>query len=185
MTDSAILGVLIAAAAGLAAGLAWAAGRRRLHDHTRPGFRSSPHYIEGLHFLAIGQLEGASRELGKVLRDHPDAVEVLQVQSDLFREVGKVERVIEIHRALLTRTDLTRAERTHVLASLGTDYRKAGFLDRAAQTYLEALAADTDNLHASAGRQIVCAEQRQWREAYALFFFNDTATTEIDALSLH
>ncbi len=42
-----------------------------------------------------------------------------------------MERAIEMHRALLARTDLTRAERAHALASLGTDYRRAGFLDRA------------------------------------------------------
>ncbi len=166
MSDTGLLALAIAAMAGLLAGRAWAASRRRAEQRQRPGFRASIHYTEGLHWLAAGQLDGAIRELGKVLRDHPDAIEVQQVLSHLYREVGKVERAIEIHRALLARQDLTRAERTHALASLGTDYRKAGLLDRAAKAYAEALAVDPRNLHALTGQQKLHEEQRQWREAY-------------------
>jgi lipopolysaccharide biosynthesis regulator YciM len=168
MTDTALLAVLVAVTAGALAGGAWAAGRRKSGERQRPGFRSSPHYTEGLHCLATGQLESAIHELGKVLRDHPGAVEVQQVLSHLYREVGKVERAIEIHRALIARKDLTRAERAHALASLGTDYRKAGFLDRAAWAYAEALDVDPKNLHALVGQQKLAEEQRQWREAYEI-----------------
>jgi lipopolysaccharide biosynthesis regulator YciM len=168
MTDTAMLAVLVAAGAGLLAGRAWANARRGASWQRRPGFRSSAHYTEGLRCLANGQLEAAVRELGKVLRDHPDAVEVQQVLSELYREIGKVERAIEIHRSLLARTDLSRTERTSALASLGTDYRKAGFLDRAAQAYAEALLVDPKNLHALSGQQKLHEEQRQWREAYEL-----------------
>jgi lipopolysaccharide biosynthesis regulator YciM len=166
MTDTGLVAVAIAAAAGLLAGRAWAASRRRAEQRLRPGFRASPHYTEALHWLAAGQLDGAIREFGRVLREHKDAVEVQQVQSHLFREVGKVERAIEMHRALVARSDLTRAERAYALASLGTDYRKAGFLDRAAQAYADALAVDPRNLHALTGQQKLFEEQRQWREAY-------------------
>ena len=166
MTDTALLAVLVAGLAGLFAGAAFTASRRRAGERARPTFRSSPHYTEGLHCLATGQLGTAIHELGKVLRDHADAVEVQQVLSHLHREVGQVERAIEIHRALLDRKDLTRAERAHTLASLGTDFRKAGFLDRAAAAYDEALDVDPRNLHALAGQQKLHEEQRHWREAY-------------------
>ncbi len=166
MADTAVLAVLIAAGAGVLAGRAWAASRRRAQERYRPSFRSSPHYTEGLHCLATGQFEAAIHELTKVLRDHPEAVEVQQVLSHLYREVGKVERAIEMHRTLLARTDLTRAERTHTLANLGTDYRRAGFLDRAGQAYAQALEVDPKNLHALAGRQKLFEEQRLWQDAY-------------------
>jgi lipopolysaccharide biosynthesis regulator YciM len=166
MSDTALVAVLLAAVAGLLAGGAFTAGRHKARERSRPAFRSSPHYTEGLHGLATGQLDAAVRELEKVLRDHPDAVEVQQVVSHLYREVGRVERAIEIHRELLARTDLTRAERVHALASLGTDYRKAGLLDRAASAYQEALDIDPRNLHALAGKQKLLEEQRLWRDAY-------------------
>ncbi|HEX9187712.1 MAG TPA: hypothetical protein VGB87_11595, partial [Vicinamibacteria bacterium] len=168
MTDTAVVAVVVAALGGLLAGAAFAASRRPGGGRGRPGFRSSPHYTEGLHCLATGQLETAIHELEKVLRDHKDALEVQQVLSHLYREVGQVERAIAIHRGLLARGDLTRAERAHTLASLGTDYRKAGFLDRAGATYAEALAVDPRNLHALAGQQKLHEEQRQWREAHAI-----------------
>ena len=168
MTDTGLLAVLVATAAGALAGGAWAAGRRKAGERQRPAFRSSPHYTEGLHCLATGQLETAIHELGKVLREHADAVEVQQVLSHLYREVGQVERAIEIHRELLARRDLTRAERAYAQASLGTDYRKAGFLDRAAQAYALALDVDPRNLHALTGQQKLHEEQRQWREAYEI-----------------
>ena len=166
MSDTALLAVLVAAVGGVLAGLAWGAGRGREERRRRPGFRSSPHYSEGLHALATGQLELAVHELDKVLREHPDGVEVQQVLGHLYREVGRTERAIEIHRALIARRDLTRAERAYALASHGTDYRKAGFLDRAAEAYKEALEVEPRNLHALAGQQKLHEDQRQWREAF-------------------
>ena len=151
MTETALAGVVVAALAGLFAGRAWAVARRGAES--RPGFRSSPHYTEALHGLATGQTESAIREMAKVLREHPDSVEVQQVLALLYREVGQVERAIDMHRGLLARPDVTRTERAHALASLGTDYRKAGLLDRAAAAYGEALDVDPRNVHALAGQQ--------------------------------
>lgn len=165
MSDTALVAVLVGTVAGLLAGLAWAAARAREGGQRRAAFRASPHYSEGLHALATGQLELAIHELDKVRREHPDSVEVLQVLSHLFREVGRTERAIEIHRALIARRDLTRAERAYAHASLGTDYRKAGLLDRAAEAYFEALALEPRNLHALTGLQKLQEDQRQWKEA--------------------
>src|SRR5262244_2691873 len=105
MPETALLAILLAGIGGVLAGRAWAAARRRGDLRDRPGFRMSPHYTQGLHYLASGQLE----------------------------------RAIHVHQSLLARSDLSRAERAHALSSLGTDFRRAGFLDRAARTYAEAL----------------------------------------------
>ena len=101
MTDTALLAVLLAAIAGLVAGRAWAAALRRGEEKDRAAFRASPHYIQGLHYLAAGQLELAISELGKVARDEPDAVEVSHVLGNLLRESGQAERAIQVHQSLL------------------------------------------------------------------------------------
>ncbi len=168
MTDTALLAIFLAGIAGLLAGRAWAAAQRRRELQDRPAFRTSVHYTEGLHCLASGQLELAISELSKVTREEPDAVEVLLVLSDLLREAGQAERAIQMHQALLARGNLTRAERAQTLASLGTDFRKAGFLDRAARTFEEALQVDPGNIHALIGQQKLHEEQRHWREAYEI-----------------
>jgi lipopolysaccharide biosynthesis regulator YciM len=167
MSDTALLAVLLAGIAGLLAGRAWAAALRQ-GERDRAGYRASPHYAQGLHYLAGGHTELAVSELGKVVRDDPDAVEVLQVLGSLLREIGQVERAIQTHQALLARRDLTRAERAQALAGLGADFRRAGFLDRASRTFDEALAADPRNIQALIELQKLQEEQRQWTEAYRL-----------------
>jgi lipopolysaccharide biosynthesis regulator YciM len=168
LTDTALLAVLLAAIAGLLAGRAWASALRRGEERDRAAFRASPHYIQGLHYLAAGQLELAISELSKVARDEPDAVEVAHVLGNLLRESGQVERAIQVHQGILARHDLARPERAHVLASLGTDFRKAGFLDRATRTFQEALGVDPRNIHALVGMQKLHEDQREWREAYEM-----------------
>ena len=160
-----MVAVAVAALAGLLAGRAWT---RALRRGPRGGnaFRASAHFSQGLNYLAAGQPDLAITELYKVAREDEDAVEVRQVLSHLLREAGQVEKAIQLHQSLLARPDLTRAERAYTLAGLGTDFRKAGFLDRAARVYQEALEIDPNNLHALSGQQKLYEEQRQWREAY-------------------
>jgi lipopolysaccharide biosynthesis regulator YciM len=148
------------------AGRAWAAALRRGDLRERAGYRASPHYTQGLHYLAASQLELAISELRKVAREDPEAIEVSLVLGNLFRQAGQVERAIQTHQALLGRADITRAERAHTLACLATDFRAAGFLDRATRTYAEVLEVDAKNLHALVGRQKLHEDQRQWKEAY-------------------
>jgi lipopolysaccharide assembly protein B len=167
MSDTALLAVVLAGIAGLLAGRAWAAALRQ-GERERAGYRASPHYAQGLQYLAAGHTELAVSELTKVAREDPDAVEVLQVLGSLLREIGQVERAIQTHQSLLARRDLSRGERAQALASLGADFRKAGFLDRASRTFDEALAADPRNIQALIELQKVQEEQRQWSEAYRL-----------------
>lgn len=166
MSDTAILAVLLAGVAGILAGRAWAAARRRGGASGRPSFRTSAHYTQGLHYLTAGRLELAVSELTKVIREDPEAIEVLQVLGTLLCETGQVERAIEVHQGLLARSDLTRAERAHATVALGTDFRRAGFLDRATSSIEEVLDGDPRNIHALLEMQRLYEEQRRWREAY-------------------
>jgi lipopolysaccharide assembly protein B len=165
LTDAAVVAVAVAALAGLLAGRAWTRALRR-GPRGGDAFRASAHFSQGLNYLAAGQPDLAITELYKVAREDENAVEVRQVLSHLLREAGQVEKAIQLHQSLLARPDLTRAERAYTLAGLGTDFRKAGFLDRATRVYQEALEIDPNNLHALAGQQKLYEEQRQWRDAY-------------------
>jgi lipopolysaccharide biosynthesis regulator YciM len=168
LTDTALLATLLATIAGLVAGRAWSSALRRTSLSGRGSFRTPPHYLQGLHYLTSGQLELAASELAKVSRDEPDALEVQLVLGNLLRESGQVERAIQVHQRLLRRGDLTRGERAHVLACLGLDLRKSGFIDRATATFEDVLELDTRNIHALVGLQKLHEEQRQWRQAYEL-----------------
>jgi lipopolysaccharide biosynthesis regulator YciM len=165
MNDTALLGVLVAGIAGLLAGRIWASSQRG-DSRDRPAFRSSPHYLQGLHYLASGQIELAISELTKVAKADPSALEVQLVLGNLLREAGQVEKSIQVHQGLLARNDLTRSERIHALACVGMDHRKAGFLDRATATFQDVLEMDGRNIHALSGLQKLYEEQREWRNAY-------------------
>jgi lipopolysaccharide biosynthesis regulator YciM len=165
LTDTAVVAVAVAALAGLLAGRAWTRALRR-GPRGGDAFRASAHFSQGLNYLAAGRPDLAITELNKVAKEDEDAVEVRQVLSHLLREAGQVEKAIQLHQRLLARPDLTRAERAYTLAGLGTDFRKAGFLDRASRVYQEALEIEPNNLHALSGQQRLYEEQRQWRDAY-------------------
>jgi lipopolysaccharide biosynthesis regulator YciM len=168
MTDTALLAVLLAAVAGLLAGRAATRALRIAGRSGQSGFRTSPHYTQGLHYLASGQVDLAATELAKASRSEPDALEIQLVLGNLLRESGQVERAIQIHQGLLGRPDLSRAERAHFLVCLGLDLRKAGFIDRATQTFEDVLEIDPKNIHALIGLEKLHEEQRQWRQAYDL-----------------
>ena len=139
MTDTALLAVVLAAAAGLLAGRVWAAASRRSGPGEPLGVRASHHFVLALHHLAAGHTELARGELSKAHRENRDSMEVALVLGDLLRATGRVQRAIALHQELLERVDLGRPERAHVLACLGMDFLSARFLDRATTTFQQVL----------------------------------------------
>jgi len=165
VTETALVAVVLAAAAGLAAGRAWAAARRR-DDLPATAFRMSPHYVQGLQYLAAGEKDLAASELEKVAREEPRAFDVQLVLGHLLREAGQVEKAMQVHQGLLARPDLGRAQRAQAQVALGRDQRAAGFIDRASSTFEAVLAAEPRDLQALEGLQKIHEDQRRWREAY-------------------
>ncbi len=166
MTDTALVAVVLAALAGLLAGRAWASAVRRGGVGDRLGVRASVHFVQGLHYLALGQTGLAVRSLLKVRRENPDSVEVALVLGNLLREDGQVERAIKVHQELLDRIDLTRSERVQGLASLGLDFLKAGFIDRATRAFEDVLDLDPKNVHGLTGLAKIQEDERHWSDAY-------------------
>jgi lipopolysaccharide biosynthesis regulator YciM len=165
VSETALAAVAVAAIAGLLAGRAWSAASAH-EARRRSSLRSSPHYAQGVLALALGRVDLARSELGKAAREEPEAVDVTLVLGTLLRETGHVERAVQLHQRLLARPDLTRAERGQALLALGTDFRKAGFLDRASSSFEEVLALDPGNVHALTEVVKLHEEQRHWQQAY-------------------
>lgn len=161
-SDTSLLAVALAAAAGVLAGRAWAAARHP--GGGRGSSRTSPHYAQALHYLTAGRREQAISELQKVPHASAHDVDVGVVLGNLLREAGQVERAVQVHQELLSH-DLSRGERSLALVCLGADFQKAGFLDRAMETFRDVLELDPGNIHALSGIQRLHEEQRQWRDA--------------------
>ena len=127
---------LLALLIGIFSGRAWE--RYKLRDGRwldRRRLRDTPHYMLGLHYLVTGRIDDAIEELTRAATNEPDAIEVQMILGNLFREKGQVTRAINTHQALLQRPGLRPIEHAHILLCLGIDFRRGGFVDRAAEAF--------------------------------------------------
>src|SRR4029434_86650 len=166
MNDYALLAVLLALLLGLVVGKAWE--RYKLRDGRwidRRRLRETPHYMLGLNFLVDNQIDQAIDELTQATSTDTDALEIQMILGNLYRQKGQVGRAINVHQALLQRTDLRTLEHAYVLLCLGLDYRHGGFVDRALELCQEVVRLDRRNRYAFVNLQKLHEDQHQWAEA--------------------
>lgn len=157
-----LLGLLF----GIAAGKAHE--RYKLRDGRwidRRRLGGSHHYILGLNFLVSNQVDVAIDELVKAAADS-DGLEIHLILGNLYREKGQVSRAITLHQGLLQRPRLSKLQHAYVLLCLGLDYMRAGFVDRALETFTEVLRLDPANRYALMHLEKLHADQHQWQQAY-------------------
>jgi lipopolysaccharide biosynthesis regulator YciM len=161
-----LLAVLVALLVGLTVGKAWE--RYKLRDGRwidRRRLRETPHYMLGLNFLVDNQVDQAIDELTQATSTDTDALEIQMILGNLYRQKGQVGRAINVHQALLQRTDLRTLEHAYVLLCLGLDYRHGGFVDRALEAFQEVVRLDRRNRYAFVNLQKLYEDQHQWAEA--------------------
>jgi lipopolysaccharide biosynthesis regulator YciM len=161
-----LLAVLVALLVGLAVGKAWE--RYKLRDGRwidRRRLRETPHYMLGLNFLVDNQVDQAIDELTQATSTDTDALEIQMILGNLYRQKGQVGRAINVHQALLQRTDLRTLEHAYVLLCLGLDFRHGGFVDRALEAFQEVVRLDRLNRYAFINLQKLYEDQHQWAEA--------------------
>ena len=146
--------------------LGWLAARidiRHLISESRALPRS---YFRGLNFLLNEEPDKAIEAFIEVVKVNPETIELHFALGSLFRRRGETDRAIRMHRNLLERSDLRAEQRLHALAELGQDYLKAGFLDRAEETYLRLMKT---SLQAEALRNLLDIYQleKDWAKAIA------------------
>jgi lipopolysaccharide assembly protein B len=166
--DVTFLVTLLALLAGLAVGKAWE--RYKLKDGRwidRRRGRESPHYMLGLNFLGANQIDQAIDELTRAAEMAGDPAEIRLILGNLYREKGQVGRAIQEHQALLQRPNLRKLEHANVLLSLGLDFKRGGFVDRALEAFTEVVRLDPTNQYALSNLEKLHEEQHQWDEAYA------------------
>jgi lipopolysaccharide biosynthesis regulator YciM len=166
MTYAPLLAVLVALLVGLAVGKAWE--RYKLRDGRwidRRRLRETPHYMLGLNFLVDNQIDQAIEELTQATSTDSDALEIQMILGNLYRQKGQVGRAINVHQALLQRTDLRALEQAYVLLCLGLDFRHGGFVDRALEAFQEVVRLDRLNRYAFVNLQKLYEDQQQWADA--------------------
>lgn len=115
----------------IAFGLGWFASRLDLRQLRIENRLAPKAYFRGLNFLLNEQQDQAIDAFIEAVQNDPDTSELHFALGNLFRRRGEYERAVRVHEHLLSRGDLSRADRQRAQHALALDFLKAGLLDRA------------------------------------------------------
>ena len=115
----------------IAFGLGWFASRFDLKQLRIENRLAPKAYFRGLNFLLNEQQDQAIDAFIEAVQNDPDTSELHFALGNLFRRRGEYERAVRVHEHLLSRADLSRADRHRAQHALALDFLKAGLLDRA------------------------------------------------------
>jgi lipopolysaccharide biosynthesis regulator YciM len=119
-------------------------------------------YLVGLNFLLNEQPDKAVDTFIKMLEVDADTVETHLALGKLFRKRGEVDRAIRIHQNLIARPQLEEPYKLLALLALGQDYLTAGVLDRAENTFKEALLLDEKSEEALISLLDIYQQEKEW-----------------------
>ncbi|MEY4364631.1 MAG: hypothetical protein RLZZ24_1983, partial [Pseudomonadota bacterium] len=101
----------------------------------------------------------------EAVQHDPDTSELHFALGNLFRRRGEYERAVRVHQHLLSRDDLTDAERERAQHALALDYLKAGLLDRA-EAALQLLEGTSYQTQAHLALLSIYERSRDWVHAF-------------------
>ena len=145
----------------------WFAARWDLRQTIRAARQLPATYFQGLNHLLNDENDEAVDALIEVVKLDPDTPELHFALGTLFRRRGETERAIRVHENLLSRGDLSTAQRQQALMESGLDYVKAGLLDRAEKA-LSQLDETPLAVKGEEQRLLIAQTVRDWPLAIAL-----------------
>ena len=110
--------------------LGWLASRLDLRQLRIENRQAPKAYFKGLNYLLNEQQDQAIDAFIEAVQNDPDTSELHFALGNLFRRRGEYERAVRVHEHLLSRGDLSRADRDRAQHALALDFLKAGLLDR-------------------------------------------------------
>ncbi len=144
--------------------LGWLASRLDLRQLRIENRQAPKAYFRGLNFLLNEQQDQAIDAFIEAVQKDPDTSELHFALGNLFRRRGEYERAVRVHEHLLSRGDLSRADRHRAQHALALDFLKAGLLDRAEEALrkLEGTAYESQALLALLA---IYERTRDWSQA--------------------
>jgi lipopolysaccharide biosynthesis regulator YciM len=147
--------------------LGWVASRLDLRQLRIENRQAPKAYFQGLNFLLNEQQDKAIDAFIEAVRSDPDTSELHFALGNLFRRRGEYERAVRVHEHLLSRGDLSRAERHRAQHALALDFLKAGLLDRAEEA-LRKLEGSAFEGQALLALLAIYERSRDWKNAEAI-----------------
>ncbi|MBU3738420.1 MAG: lipopolysaccharide assembly protein LapB [Rhodoferax sp.] len=154
--------------------LGWLASRLDLRQLRLDNRLAPKAYFRGLNFLLNEQQDQAIDAFIEAVQNDPDTTELHFALGNLFRRRGEYQRAVRVHEHLLSRGDLSRADRHRAQHALALDYLKAGLLDRA-QEALQKLEGTPFEAQARLELLAVHERSRDWAQAASVALRLDQA----------
>ena len=121
-------------------------------------------YFKGLNYLLNEQQDKAIDAFIEAVQKDPDTSELHFALGNLFRRRGETERAVRVHEHLLSRGDLSAADRDRSQHALAKDFLKAGLLDRA-ETALRKLEGTAYEAQSRLALLSIYERSRDWSDA--------------------
>ena len=147
--------------------LGWLASRLDLRQLRIENRQAPKAYFKGLNFLLNEQQDQAIDAFIEAVQRDPDTSELHFALGNLFRRRGEYERAVRVHEHLISRGDLSRADRQRAQHALALDYLKAGLLDRA-EDALRKLEGTPLEAQALPALLAIYERTRDWTQASAI-----------------
>ncbi|HXD39482.1 MAG TPA: lipopolysaccharide assembly protein LapB [Ramlibacter sp.] len=144
--------------------LGWMASRLDLRQLRIENRQAPKAYFRGLNFLLNEQQDQAIDAFIEAVQNDPDTSELHFALGNLFRRRGEYERAVRVHEHLLSRGDLSRADRHRAQHALAQDYLRAGLLDRAEEA-LRKLEGTAFEAQALLALLAIYERSRDWAQA--------------------
>jgi lipopolysaccharide biosynthesis regulator YciM len=147
--------------------LGWVASRFDLRQLRAENRQAPKAYFKGLNFLLNEQQDKAIDAFIEAVQNDPDTSELHFALGNLFRRRGEYNRAVRVHEHLLSRADLSAADRDRAQHALALDFLKAGLLDRA-ETALKPLEGTAFENEARLALLAIYERSRDWPQAAAI-----------------
>ncbi len=144
--------------------LGWLASRLDLRQLRIENRQAPKAYFKGLNYLLNEQQDQAIDAFIEAVQNDPDTSELHFALGNLFRRRGEYERAVRVHEHLLSRGDLSRADRDRAQHALALDFLKAGLLDRAEEA-LRKLEGTAFQTQARLALLAIYERSRDWAQA--------------------
>ncbi len=126
-------------------------------------------YAAALNYLVIGKKEEALQKFRDAVRRDTGLIDAYVKIGDIYRDLGRVDKAIHVHRDLTVRSRLSRSQQQEILRSLAQDYEAAQSYDKADAVLDRLLDLDREDLWAREMKLRLFEKMEEWEKAFAAY----------------
>ncbi len=126
-------------------------------------------YTEGLNLLLSGDREAALKRFRDAVNKNSRNVDAYLKIGDILREIGQVERAINVHKYLTVRSGLTPKQREEIMRSLAKDYDDAREFDKGLEVLDKVLEENRHLFWAQEMKLRFYEKKEEWDNAFQTY----------------